>query len=132
MNIERPKAQRVHGTRGDDICKRTRAFAVRTIKHCRTIRQDGASAVVYTQLVKAATSIGANVEEAQAAQSVVDFVSKMQIALKEARETRYWFRVAAEAQLLRESDTMGALDEIEQLIRIMFVIVRRTRERQRA
>lgn len=121
----------MNGTRGDDICKRTRAFAIRTVKNCRTIDRYGADAVVMTQLVKAATSIGANVEEAQAAQSTADFVSKMQIALKEAREARYWYRVAIESTVLNVPDTAGALDEIEQLIRIMFVIVRRTRQRSK-
>jgi len=98
MSIERRLEPKMYGARGEDICNRTRAFAVRTIKLCRTIERHGASSVVVTQMVKSATSIGANVEEAQAAQSVADFVSKMQIALKEARETRYWYRVASESE----------------------------------
>jgi len=85
-----------------DICERTFAFAVRIVKLCRYLeRQSWVDRQLVIQLLKAGTSIGANVEEAQAGQSRADFTSKNSIALKEARETIYWLR------LLMESDSVS-------------------------
>ncbi|WP_238857978.1 four helix bundle protein [Poritiphilus flavus] len=75
------------------------------------------------QLLKSATSIGANVCEAGASQSKKDFISKMSIASKEARETRYWLRLILEAEIIT-SDMEKPLEEIEQIIRILTKIVK--------
>jgi four helix bundle protein len=79
------------------------------------------------QLFKSGTSIGANVEEALAAQSRKDFVSKMSIALKEARETHYWLRLLQESQLV-EGDYSNRIDEIKEITRILTSIVKTTVE----
>ena len=57
--------------------------------------------VISKQLLRSATSIGANVEEANAAQTKKDFIAKMSIASKEARETKYWLRLLDKSQLIR-------------------------------
>lgn len=75
------------------------------------------------QLLRSATSIGANVSEAGAGQSKKDFIAKMSIASKEARETRYWLRLIKEGKIVHE-DMEGYLDEIEQLIKILTKIVK--------
>jgi len=77
------------------ITDRTFAFAVRIVKLCRELSRNPVNRVLGGQLLKAGTSVGANVEESQAAQSKADFVSKSTIALKEARETNYWLRLIA-------------------------------------
>ena len=79
------------------------------------------------QLLKSATSIGANVEEALAAQSKKDFISKMAIASKEARETKYWLRLINDAQLV-DKDLSHYLSKIEELIKILTSIVKSTKE----
>ncbi len=71
------------GARGQDICGRTRAYTVRIIKLYQVIEKDGAGKVIGKQLLRSGTSIGANIEEAQAGQSRSDFIHKMSIALKE-------------------------------------------------
>jgi len=76
-----------------EIKERTFCFAVRLVKLCRAMRKDQAHRVLSTQLLRSGTSIGANVEEAQAAHSRADFVHKSAFALKEARETDYWLRL---------------------------------------
>ena len=82
------------------------------------------------QLLRAGTSIGANVEEAQAGQSRADFVSKYSIALKEARETIYWLR------LLRESDGSvrisydALLKEADEIARIIGTIIVNAKKRK--
>lgn len=75
------------------------------------------------QLFRSAGSIGANVEEAQAAQSQKDFISKMSIASKEARETRYWLKVIKEAKLI-EVDLTNYINEVEGIINILTKIVK--------
>lgn len=81
--------QKVLGSRGQDICDRTRAFALVIIETYRSLKKDDVGRVIGKQLLRSGTSIGANVEEAQSAESRKDFVHKMSIALKESRETHY-------------------------------------------
>ena len=81
------------------------------------------------QLLKAGTSVGANVEEAQAGQSRADFISKYAIALKEARETRYWLRLISEAELIDENAVGALIRESGELSRILGSITSRARRR---
>ena len=74
------------------------------------------------QLVRSGTSIGANTQEAQRARSKRDFKNCMQIALKEASETRYWLFVAEKSGLLKQSNLP---DDLEEIIKILSVIVRK-------
>ena len=79
--------------------------------------------VISKQLLRSGTSIGANVEEATAAQSKKDFATKMSIASKEARETRYWLRLLNKSKLV-EYDYKSYLYKIDELIRIITAIVK--------
>ena len=79
--------------------------------------------VISKQLLRSGTSIGANVEEATAAQSKKDFATKMSIASKEARETRYWLRLLNKSKLV-EYDFKNYLNKIDELIRIITAIVK--------
>lgn len=79
--------------------------------------------VLSKQLLKSGTSIGANVEEASAAISKKDFISKMSIASKEARETRYWLLLLQKSQLVK-IELSSYLNEIEQIINILTAIVK--------
>jgi four helix bundle protein len=85
--------------RGKELCDRTRAFALRIIKLYQGLPRNEVGRVIGRQLLKSGTSIGANVEEAQAGYSRPDFAAKMSIALKEARETRYWLTLLLESEL---------------------------------
>ncbi len=75
------------------------------------------------QLLKSATSIGANVSEAGAGQSKKDFTSKMAIASKEARETRYWLKLIDKSNLV-DLDLTAHLNDIEELIKILTKILK--------
>ena len=68
-------------------------FSVRIVKACKYLRQSKNETVMSKQLLRSGTSIGANVSEAQEAQSTPDFLTKLNIALKEASETEYWIRL---------------------------------------
>ena len=65
-------------------------FAVRIVKLCKHLQSGKKEYILSKQLLRAGTSIGANVAESQQAQSRADFISKLSIALKEAVETNYW------------------------------------------
>lgn len=79
--------------------------------------------VISKQLLRSGTSIGANVEEASAAISKKDFILKMSIASKEARETRYWLRLLEKSNCIN-FEINEYLQEIEQIIRILSAIVK--------
>jgi four helix bundle protein len=117
-----------------DICERTFEFAVRIVNlSSYLLGKPGVSRTLANQLLKAGTSVGANIEEAQGGQSRADFISKNAIALKEARETHYWLRLLSASKVLPESRVSGLRDEAEQLMRIIGSIVvsaRRTRSRK--
>jgi len=84
--------------------------------------------VLSKQILRRATSIGANVEEAIAAQSRKDFISKMSIASKESRETRYWIRLLDKSKLV-VLDYNSYLTSVEHLINILTKIVKTTQEK---
>jgi four helix bundle protein len=79
--------------------------------------------IISKQVMRSATSIGANVEEAVSAQSKKDFISKMSIAAKEARETKYWLRLLNESSLT-EIDVAAYLTSIESIISILSKIIK--------
>ena len=83
--------------------------------------------VLSKQLLRSGTSIGANVEEAIAAQSRRDFISKMAIASKEARETRYWLRLLDKSKLV-DIDYSEYLIGVEHIINILTKIVKTSQE----
>jgi four helix bundle protein len=85
--------------------------------------------VLSKQIVRSGTSIGANVEEALAAQSRKDFISKMSIASKEARETNYWLRLLRDTRLGNVSCIVERLNESEEIIRIITSIVKTSKDR---
>lgn len=93
-------------------------FVVDVIKFCRTLNYNIENKIIINQLVKSASSIGANYEEAQGGSSKADFRNKMKIALKEARETNYWLRII-KAIDIKEDKLEKLIDESDQLKRII-------------
>jgi four helix bundle protein len=69
------------------------SFAIRIVKFCIAIQDLKKEYVLSRQLLKSGTSIGANIEEAQGSISRAEFIAKMQVSFKEARESRYWLRL---------------------------------------
>lgn len=79
------------------------------------------------QILRSGTSIGANVSEAQQAQSQADFLSKINIALKEAAETKYWLKLLRATDKLTEKETESILSECIEIEKILYSIVRTTK-----
>jgi four helix bundle protein len=107
-----------------DIRERSFEFAARIVKLYITLdEKTGVARVLGKQLLRAGTSIGANVEEAQAGQSRPDFISKNAIALKEARETLYWLRLLVAIGIVPDKRLAEIRDEAEELTRIIGAII---------
>ena len=97
-------------------------FALKIIELSMLLKKDH-NYEIASQILRSGTSIGANVEEAQAAQSKRDFVSKLQISSKEARETKYWLRLIKESKLAnKEVDEL--MKDCDELINILTKIVK--------
>lgn len=99
-------------------------FALRTIR-LYTKLQGHREYVLSRQLLRSGTSIGANVTEATAGQSRRDFLAKMSIASKEARETKYWLELLKESKLA-PVDVSEELSDVEELVRMLTSIVKTT------
>jgi four helix bundle protein len=98
------------------LLEKTFEFAVESVKIARKIQEKHKEYIVSRQFLKAATSIGANSEEAVAAHSTADFIAKLTISQKEARETKYWLRLIHASELYDSSVQLKAIDEISRII----------------
>ena len=110
-----------------DLDDRLLAFGARALRLAGALPRTIAGRHIATQLLRSATSVGANYQEAQAAESRGDFAHKLQIALKEARETNYWLRLIEAARLLPAAQLAGIIDESHQLKAILAKSVARTK-----
>lgn len=98
-------------------------FALKVVEMSRTLVRAN-EFVISKQLLRAGTSVGANVEEAQAAQSRADFVAKMSIASKEARESHYWLRLLRDSKTIQPDQATPLLNEVESIVKILTSIVK--------
>lgn len=106
----------------DNVVKdKTFEFALKIVDLYKYLHYKKKEYVLSKQLLRSGTSIGANVEEAQAAQSRKDFLSKMSIASKEARETHYWLRLIKYGGFITKDDL---LNDCEELIKLLTSIVK--------
>ena len=94
MTDVEPSNNNASAVKISDIRERTFAFAVRVVKLCKFLEKNSdVPKSVINQLLRAGTSVGANLEEAQAGQTKPDFIHKNSISLKEARESNFWLRL---------------------------------------
>jgi four helix bundle protein len=98
-------------------------FALRIVRLARVLRRRGEFDLA-RQLLRSGTSIGANVEEARAGSSRADFVNKMTIASKEAREAHFWLRLLRDSRTLEPSEVAQELVLAGELVRLLTSIVK--------
>ena len=107
-------------------------FSVRIVNLCKYLQAEKKEYILSKQLLRSGTSIGANVNESQAAQSTKDFIAKLSIASKEARETKYWIDLLTETDYLPKDHTK--VKELQnqnmELIKILTSIIKTTQENQ--
>lgn len=97
-------------------------FAVRIVNLYKYLRNEQREYVLSKQLLRSGTSIGANVSEAERAQTKADFISKMSIALKEANETNYWLKLLYKTDYLSKSQHDSINADINELIGLLIAI----------
>ena len=114
-----------------DLKERTLRFGCDVLSVIRELPAETRGWVVGKQLARSATSIGANVWEADAALTEADFAHRISIARKEASETQYWLEIVKRTELLSGGRCAPLFAEADELVKILSTIVRRTQEHVR-
>jgi len=115
----------------EDIKNRTFRFALQIISIAEKLPNTVAARIMGKQLIRSGTSIGANVEEATAAHSKADFIYRMNVALREARETLYWLRLLEASQISETKIAAEILQEADEITRILGAIVSSARGKRK-
>jgi len=111
-----------------DLCERTFDFSLAILKLWQKLTKTrGFPRPLANQLLRAGTSVGANVEEGRGGQSKADFVSKYSIARKEAREAMYWLRMFVAGKLIDEADGKPLIKEADELVSILTAIIKKAK-----
>jgi four helix bundle protein len=114
-----------------DIHDRLLTFGIRIVKLCKLLSKNLDNRVIADQLIRAGTSVGANMQEADAASSKRDFINKVNIAKKEIQETNYWLKIIKGTELLQNANNIQEFDQLlkesEELIRIIGTILYRAK-----
>ena len=103
-------------------------FAVRIVNLCKYLQAEKKEYVLSKQVLRSGTSIGANVAEAQQAQSRPDFISKLNVSLKEAYETNYWLRLLRETQYLSQEAFESIIADCSEVEKLLISIIKTTKE----
>jgi four helix bundle protein len=109
------EAQNPNGKRKYDLEERTAQFGEAILELVKNFRQDSINSPLISQLVRAATSVGANYMEADGAESKKDFRHKISICKKEAKETKHWLRMIAKANPGRRDECQKLWKEAQEL-----------------
>jgi len=105
--------------KADQLSERFLSYAVEIVRISTLLRRTATGREIAGQLLRSGTSSGANYEEARGAQSRADFLHKLQIVLKELRESLFWLRLIDKAQIIKDSGVANAIDETRQLSNII-------------
>jgi four helix bundle protein len=105
------------------ILDKTYKFALRILKLYIHLRKKKVDNGLCSQLLNSGTSVGANVEEAVGGSSRKDFINKLQIAYREARETRYWLRLLRDGEIIEKKLAESFLKDCEEIIKILTAIL---------
>ena len=110
------------------IAEKSYAFALRAIKLYVHLKDDKREFILSKQFLRSATSIGANVSEAEVAPSKKDFVNKLSISLKEARETNYWLRLLRDAEIIELKLADSFISELSEIQKIITAIIKSSKK----
>jgi len=110
------------------ILTKSYQFGLRIVKLHMHLSKELRQFEISSQVLRSGTSIGANVEEATGGSSRKDFINKMNIAYKEARETKYWLRLLKDSEIIEISLAESLLNDCEELLKILFSIVNTSRK----
>src|SRR6185436_5414228 len=117
---------------GNVVQEKSFTFAVRIVRVYQHLVNEKKEFVLSKQLLRSGTSIGANIEEGIGGQSEADFVSRLNIAYKEARETAYWIRLLQATDYLTASQSQSLLADADELCKILGKILITTKRNRDA
>ena len=106
------------------VVVKSKFFAIRIVNAYKYLTQEKCEFVMSKQLLRSGTSIGANVAEAEQAQSKADFVAKINIALKEASETKYWIKLLSATDYLSINESNSILSDCVEIEKILVSIIK--------
>ncbi|MFH2095582.1 MAG: four helix bundle protein [Bacteroidota bacterium] len=112
------------------IITKTYSFAVKIVKFCFEMQDKRKEYVISHQLLKSGTSIGANMEESQGAISKAEFIAKVQISFKEAKETKFWLRLIKDAEVYQNNQSEQLLKDCNEIIVIIASILKSSKEKK--
>ncbi|MCD6595282.1 four helix bundle protein [bacterium] len=124
------KAQNPNGKKYD-LEERTAGFGEDVIEFVKGLKKDAINRPLISQIVRSATSIGANYAEADGAESKKDFRHKIALCKKEAKETKHWFRMIAKANPEKKNDCRELWKEAQELTLIFSAIVLEKKEKSK-
>ena len=111
------------------IAEKSEEFAVRVINLSKYLIAEKKEYIISKQIFRSGTSIGANVSESRNAQSKEDFISKLNIALKEADETAYWLRILKRTEFISQDQFSSLNEDVQELISILVSIIKTTKDK---
>jgi len=103
------------------------AFAIRIVRLYQFLKEEKKAFVLSKQILRSGTSIGANIEEGEGGFSKKDFIAKMGISYKEARETKYWLRLLKATDYISEDQFSSLLHDCEELLKMLYSIVKNSK-----
>ena len=103
-------------------------FAIRIVKLYQYLKEEKQEYIMSKQLMRSGTSIGANISEAIQGQSRKDFISKLQISLKEAYESKYWINLLTETEYLNRLEEESLISDLAELIKLLVSIIKTTKK----
>ena len=116
--------------KGDNIIEeKSFEFSVRIVNLYKYLTTNKQEFIMSKQLLRSGTSIGANICEAQQAQSPMDFISKMSISLKESYESDYWLRLLHKTDYLNEDEYKSIVSDCRSLTKLLVSIIKTTKEK---
>ena len=98
------------------LVTKSKAFALEIIRVCNEIKHSKRESILTNQLIRSGTSIGANIREAFYAHGKADFISKLQIALKECSESEYWIELLIESGYYSETEILAKCTELKRIL----------------
>ena len=110
--------------------KRTKQLAIRVIKMTDSLPKSKAGDVIGRQIIRSATSVGANYRAACRAKSTADFINKLKIVEEEADETLYWLELIVEAELLSEKKLAALIKETDEIIAMTVASIKTKRTKK--
>ncbi len=110
------------------IEKKSFDFAVRIVNLYKHLSLKKREQVLSKQVLRSGTSVGANIAEAQQAQSKADFISKMNIALKEISETKYWIKLLSATNYLSEKEKNSILEDCIEIEKLLVSIIKASKQ----